>query len=280
MFYNRKGIQKVIINERKEQERLDSLTLNEWMTPGLRNTINQAAREARWDRTLSWEDLCNPRKSTWTRNLKKAKEDMSGVMFGNTQWDSTGKPDKLASEAMHMAWRPKDYADKVINKDNVIRAYRQGLLNVVWASQFLAGHCFKTAFAKVNEVKGKVTTAENGDLEIDGKFNLFLNYIKSTGHSTTKFFSYGDKYVLMQTGFQRFVLMLIRDNKGRVVNKPAQFERIFQNSEEGKRDADAKRRYEEWVEKNPHIKTLQKFNKEISKQTWGDNPPPPWARSK
>ena len=73
--------------------------------------------------------------------------------------------------------------------------------------------------------------------------------------------------------------MIIRDNKGRVVNKPAQFERIFQNSEEGKKDADAKRRYEEWVERNPHIKTLQKFNKEIRKQTWGDNPPPPWARS-
>lgn len=279
MFYNRKGIQKIIINERKEQERLDSLTLNEWMTPGLRRTINQAAAEARYDRTLSWEDLCNPRKSTWTRNLKKAKEDTSGVMFGNNQWESTGKPDKLASEAMHMAWRPKDFADKLIKKENVIRAYRQGLLNVVWASQFLAGHCFKTAFAKVNEVKGKVTTAENGDLEIDGKFNLFINYIKSTGHNTTKFFTYGDKYVLMQTGFQRFVLMIIRDKNGRVVNKPAQFEKIFQNSEEGKQEADSKRRYEEWVENNPDVKTLQKFNKEIRKQTWGDNPPPPWARS-
>ena len=40
MFYNRKGIQKTIINERNEQKRLDSLTLNEWMTPGLRNTID------------------------------------------------------------------------------------------------------------------------------------------------------------------------------------------------------------------------------------------------
>ena len=40
MFYNRKEIQKTIINERNEQERLDSLTLNEWMTPGLRNTID------------------------------------------------------------------------------------------------------------------------------------------------------------------------------------------------------------------------------------------------
>ena len=230
MFYNRKGIQKTIINERKEQERLDSLTLNEWMTPGLRNTIDQAAAEARHDMSLSWEDLCNPRKSTWTKNLKKAKEDRSNIMFGNQQWDSTGKPDRLASEAMHMAWRPKDYADKVIKKENVINAYKQGLLNIVWASQFLAGHCFKTAFAKVNEVKGKVTTDAEGQLGIDGKFNLFLNYIKSTGHSTTKFFSYGDKYVLMQTGFQRFVLMIIRDKNGKIVNTPAQFEQIFQNS--------------------------------------------------
>lgn len=230
MFYNRKGIQKTIINERKEQERLDSLTLNEWMTPGLRRTINNAAAEARHDMTLSWEELCNPRISTWTRNLKKAKEDMSGVMFGNTQWESTGKPDKTASEAMHMAWRPKDYADKVIKKENVLRAYRQGLIDVLWASQFLAGHCFKTAFAKVNEVKGKVTTNEEGGLEIDGKFNLFLNYIKNTNPtSTQKFFSYGDKYVLMQTGFQRFVLMIIRDKKGKIVNTPAQFERIFNN---------------------------------------------------
>lgn len=52
---------------------------------GLRRTINQAAAEARHDATLSWEELCDPRKSTWTKNLKKAKEDMSGVMFGNTQ---------------------------------------------------------------------------------------------------------------------------------------------------------------------------------------------------
>ena len=230
MFYNRKGIQKAIINERNEQERLDSLTLNEWMTPGLRRTINQAAAEARHDASLSWEELCNPRISTWTRNLKKAKEDMSGVMFGNTQWESTGKPDKTASEAMHMAWRPKDYADKIIKKENVLRAYRQGLIDVLWASQFLAGHCFKTAFAKVNEVKGKVTTNEEGGLEIDGKYNMFLNYIKNTNPtSTQKFFSYGDKYVLMQTGFQRFVLMIIRDKKGKIVNTPAQFEKFFNN---------------------------------------------------
>ena len=227
MFYNRKGIQKAIINERKEQEYLDSLTLNEWMTPGLRKTINNAAAQARYDSTLSWEELCNPRISTWTRNLKKAKEDMSGVMFGNTQWDSTGKPDKLASEAMHMAWLPKDYPGKLIPRQDVVQAYKNGQIKVLWASQFLAGHCFKTAFAKVNEVKGKVTTNAEGDLEIDGKRNMFINYINSTSPGLTlKFFSYGDKYVLMQTGFQRFVLMLICDNKGRTVNTPADFARL------------------------------------------------------
>lgn len=36
MFYNRRRIQKQIISERKEQERLDSLSLNEWMTPVLK----------------------------------------------------------------------------------------------------------------------------------------------------------------------------------------------------------------------------------------------------
>ena len=127
MFYNRKGIQKAIINERKEQERLDSLTLNEWMTPGLRRTINQAAAEARHDASLSWEDMCNPRISTWTRNLKKAKEDMSRVMFGNTQWESTGKPDRTASEAMHMAWKPKDFAGAMLPKDAVKKAYQNGI---------------------------------------------------------------------------------------------------------------------------------------------------------
>lgn len=242
MFYNRKGIQKAIINERIEQERLDSLTLNEWMSPGLRRTINNAAAEARHDAKLSWEQLCNPRISTWTRNLKKAKEDMSGVMFGNNQWESTGKPDKLASDAMHMAWRPKDFADKLIPREDVVQAYKNGQIKVLWASQFLAGHCFKTAFAKVNEVKGKVTTAENGDLEIDGKFNLFLNYIKSTGHSTTKFFTYGDKYVLMQTGFQRFVLMIIRDSKGRAVNTPADFARL-KSEKDTQRRAEIDKKY-------------------------------------
>lgn len=278
MFYNRKEIQRIIINEKKEQEHLDSLTLNEWMTPGLRKTINQAAAEARHDASLSWEELCNPRISSWTKTLKKAKEDMSGVMFGNTKQETTGKPDKLASEAMHMAWRPKDYADKLIKKENVMRAYRQGLITVVWASQFLAGHCFKTAFAKVNEVKGKVTTDEKGDLEIDGKFNMFINYIKSTGHSTIKFFSYGDKYVLMQTGFQRFVLMIIRDKKGRVVNTPAQFEEIFNNSEEGKKAATSKKNYEDWVNSNPHIKTLQDDTKKRNEETFGKDPNPYWKK--
>lgn len=228
MFYNRKGIQKQIISERKEQERLDTLSLNEWMTPGLKRTIDNAAAEARHDMSLSWEEMCNPRISTWTRNLKKAKEDMSRVMFGNTQWDSTGKPDKLASEAMHMAWKPKDYPGAWIPQKDVLLAYQRGQIKVLWASSFLAGHCFKTAFSKVNEVKGKVSTDEEGRLTINGKFNLQINYIASKpgSHSTTKFFTYGDKYLLMQTGFQRFVLMIVRDERGRTVNKPEDFKRL------------------------------------------------------
>lgn len=55
MFYNRRGIQKQIISERKEQERLDNLSLNEWMTPGLRRTIDNAKAEARYDMSLTWE---------------------------------------------------------------------------------------------------------------------------------------------------------------------------------------------------------------------------------
>ena len=109
MLYNRRRIQKQIISERKEQERLDSLSLNEWMTPGLKRFIDTAKAEARHDMTLSWEDMCNPRISTWSLNLKNAKEDKSNVMFGNTKWNSTGKYDRTASEAMHMAWKPKDY---------------------------------------------------------------------------------------------------------------------------------------------------------------------------
>lgn len=213
------------------------------MTPGLRRTINNAAAEARHDAKLSWEELCNPRISSWTRNLKKAKEDMSGVMFGNTQWESTGKPDKLASDAMHMAWLPKDYADKIIPKQDVLQAYKNGQIKVLWASQFLAGHCFKTAFAKVNEVKGKVTTDAEGGLEIDGKYNLFLNYIKNSSPSSTqKFFTYGDKYVLMQTGFQRFVLMIIRDSKGRTVNTPADFARL-KSEKDTQRRAEIDKKY-------------------------------------
>ena len=227
MFYNRKGIQKAIINENIEKERLDSLTLNEWITPGLRNTINQSSREARHDASLSWEEMCDPNISDWTVGLKKAKEDRSNVKFGNTQWDSTGKPDKLASTAMHMAWRWGDFRDQMIKKEDILRAYRNGQITILWASQFLAGHCFKTAFAKVNEVKGKVTTNEEGGLEIDGKYNIFLNYMKNTRPSSTqKYFSYGDKYVLMQTGFQRFVLMIIRDKNGKIVNTPAQFAKL------------------------------------------------------
>lgn len=228
MFYNRKKIQKQIIAERKEQDRLNRLSLNEWMTPGLKSNIINAAAEAKHDMGLSWEQMCNPRISTWTKNLKKAKEDMSGVMFGNTQWDSTGKYDRTASEAMHMAWKPKDYPGAWIPQKDVLSAYQKGKIKVLWASSFLAGHCFKTTFSKVNEVKGKVTTDEEGKLGIDGQFNFQLNYITSSigSHPTTKFFTFGDKYLLMQTAFQRFVLMIVRDTKGRIVNKPADFKRL------------------------------------------------------
>lgn len=233
MFYNRKGIQKTIINERKEQERLDSLTLNEWMTPGLKRTINNAAAEARHDMTLSWEDLCNPRISTWTRNLKKAKEDRSNVMFGSQQWDSTGKPDRLASEAMHMAWRPKDFSGVMLPKNAVKKAFQKGKINVVWAMQFLAGHCFKTAFAKVNEIKGKVSKDEEGKLNIEGKWSIGLSKLNSSslGEGTFKIFTYGDKYVLIQYGFQQFVLCMMKDARGRIVNKSYQFEQLAQEAD-------------------------------------------------
>lgn len=239
MFYNRKEIQKQIISERKEQERLDNLSLNEWMTPGLKRTIDNAAAEAKHDMSLSWEQMCNPRISTWTRNLKKAKEDMSRVMFGNTQWDSTGKYDRTASEAMHMAWKPKDYPGAWIPQKDVLLAYQRGQIKVLWASSFLAGHCFKTAFSKVNEVKGKVTTDAQGRLEINGQLNIPLNFIASHigSHPTSKFFTFGEKYLLMQTSFQRFVLMIVSDTKGRIVNKPADFKRLY-NEFEKKRNTD------------------------------------------
>ena len=255
MFYNRKGIQKTIINERKEQERLDSLTLNEWMTPGLRRTINNAAAEARHDMTLSWEDMCNPRISTWTRNLKKANRDMSNVMFGNTQWEGTGKPDKTASEAMHMAWKPKDFPNAMIPKDIVKKAFQKGKANVIWGMQFLAGHCFKTAFAKVNEIKGKVTKDEEGKLDIDGKWSIGLSKLNSTweaGEGILKFFTYGDKYILMQYGFQNFVLFMMKDARGRIVNKANQFERLAQEA-----DNDAKAAIDK---KYPPVQP-RKFNK-------------------
>lgn len=232
MFYNRKGIQKTIINERKEQERLDSLTLNEWMTPGLKRTIDNAAAEARHDMSLSWEDMCNPRISTWTRNLKKANRDMSNVMFGNTQWEGTGKPDKTASEAMHMAWKPKDFSGALLPKNAVKKAFQKGKINVVWGMQFIAAHCFKTAFAKVNEIKGKVTKDEDGKLNIEGKWSIGLSKLNSSslGEGTFKIFTYGDKYVLIQYGFQQFVLCIMKDTNGRIVNKANQFQKLAQES--------------------------------------------------
>lgn len=123
-------------------------------------------------------------------------------------------------------------------------AYQRGQIKVLWASSFLAGHCFKTAFSKVNEVKGKVTTDEEGKLGIDGQFNLQLNYLNSSigSHSTTNFFTFGDKYLLMQTGFQRFVLMLVRDTRGRIANKPADFKRL-KNEFENKRNSEIDKQY-------------------------------------
>lgn len=255
MFYNRKGIQKAIINERKEQERLDSLTLNEWMTPGLRNTIRNAADEAHHDMTLSWEDMCNPRISTWTLNLKPAKRDTSNVMFGNTQQTGTGKPDKTASEAMHMAWKPKDFAGAMLSKDAVKKAFQSGKAKPIWAMQFLAGHCFKTAFAKVNEIKGKVAEDEEGKITIDGKFSMGLAKLKSTwsaGEGVLKFFTYGDKYILMQYGFQNFVLFMMKDDRGRIINKPQQFQRLTQEADNNAKTAIDK--------KNPPVQP-KKFNK-------------------
>ena len=227
MLYNRKAIQKTIINERKIQEKMDSLTLNEWITPGLKDTIRKSSEEARHDASLSWEDLCNPEISSWTLGLKKAKGGQSKGLFGGSQWDTTGKPDKVASTAMHMAWKPSDFAGTMIDSNALVSAYKKGRIKISWASQFIAGHCYKTAFSKVNEIKGKVTTNEEGGLEIDGKYNMFLNYIKSASTMrTTKYFSYGDKYVLMWTGNQRFVLMVIRDENGKIINTPEQFSKL------------------------------------------------------
>lgn len=46
----------------------------------------------------------------------------------------------------------------------------------------------------------------------------------------------------MQTSFQRFVLMIVSDTKGRIVNKPADFKRL-QNEFEKKRNAEIDKQY-------------------------------------
>ena len=227
MLYNRKAIQRQIITERKMEEKLNSLTLNEWITPGLKDTIRTSSAEARNDASLSWEDLCNPEISSWTLGLKKAKGGQSTGLFGGSQWNTTGKPDKVASTAMHMAWKSKDFPGKMINREDFTTAYKKGQIKATWASQFIAGHCHGTAFAKVNEIKGKVTPDEEGGLKINGEYNHFISSYVSNPHvKTTKFFSYGDKYVLMWSGNQRFAIMTIRDKNGEIVNTPEQFAQL------------------------------------------------------
>ena len=135
---------------------------------------------------------------------------------------------------MHMAWKPKDFTGAMLPKNAVKKAFQKGKINVVWAMQFLAGHCFKTAFAKVNEIKGKVAEDEEGKITIDGKFSMGLAKLKSTwaaGEGILKFFTYGDKYVLIQYGFQQFVLCIMKDAKGRIVNKANQFEILAQEAD-------------------------------------------------
>ena len=229
MFYNRRGIQKQIISERKERERLDKLSLNEWMSPAVRSHFKNASYEAKRDVSLSWEDMCNPQKSTWTANLKSANEDSSRIMFGKAQ-EGSGKPDKTASEAMHMAWKPKDYPNTIIPKDIVIKALQNDDVKITWATQFLAGWCWKTKFAKVNEIKGKVSKDEDGKITIDGKWSRGLQIISSNSARTTPFikvFTYGDKYILLRYGFQNFVLMMIKDKNGKLMTSASDFERVI-----------------------------------------------------
>lgn len=243
MIYNKKGIQRQIIAERVKQVREDRMTLEEYFSSGkheqyrgrgsldsgLNSFIKSAGAAARRDMKLSWEDMCNPRITDWSANLKKANADMSNVMFGSTQWETTGKPDKTASTAMHMAWKPSDFPDTSIPKDVIPNAYKTGRLKVVWASTFIAGHCGGVGFAKVNEVKGKVEPVKGNGFNVDGKIALGLGAIADPkgGYHFSKFFTFGDKYVLLQTGTQKFALLMIKDTKtGKLVNKADQFAEI------------------------------------------------------
>lgn len=241
MMYNRKGIQKQIITERAKQIREDRMSLDEYygrrssygrstgLGSGVNKFIKSAGAAARHDMNLSWKDMCNPRITNWSRNLKKADNDMSNVMFGSTQWETTGKPDITASTAMHMAWKPSDFPDASIPKDIIPKAYKTGRLKVVWASTFLAGHCGGVGFAKVNEVKGKVEPVDGKGFNINGKIALGLGTIidPKSGYHFSNFFTFKDKYVLLQTGSQRFALLMIKDTKtGQLVNTAEQFTQI------------------------------------------------------
>jgi hypothetical protein len=231
------------------------------MSQGLRNTINNAKVEAAYDNRLSWEDMCNPRKSSWTRNLTKAvqyKTNEDGelvdvrtgkiVMFGGVQNKTDGKPDKTASEAMHMAWKTRDFEDKKLDKDVVKNAFATSNLKIVWLSQFTAGHLWSTKFAKVNEIKGKPEIDEHFNINVEGKPVYHLKYIL-TGNRLDrsgiyKMFTYGDKYVLIQTGFQKFVLCMIKDPKtNRIINKQSDFERLSTTPQEKKQMAANEKKY-------------------------------------
>ena len=255
MFYNRKEIQKTIINEKIEQEHSDSLTLNEWMSQGTKRTLSTATAQAQHDAKLSWDELCDPQKSSWTRLLQKADQyhkkngstytkDGSLVLGGDPAWETSSKPDRISSEAMHMAWRPKEYGNVVIPKEYVKKALKKDKVNIVWAMQFKAAHCFRKAFTKVNEIKGKVTVEEDGSVNIDGKWSRGLTKVYSTSSSVgvLHFFTFDDKYVLVQCGFQDFVLCLMKDNKGKIINTASQFAKLCKEIDD-ERNAEIAKRY-------------------------------------
>ena len=286
MFYNRKEIQKSIINERINQIESDKMSLNEWMSQGLRNTINNAKAEAAHDARLSWEDMCNPRKSTWTYQLKKAVPYKTGpngelidratgkeVMFGANTNETNGKPDKTASEAMHMCWKSKEFSpDLKLDKEVVKDAFQKSNLQIVWAMEFIAGHLWGTKFAKVNEVKGKPTVDEHGNMSIEGKpvYHVGKLVVPDGWHMAgiLKMFTFGEKYVLVQTAFQKFVLCMIKDPKtNRIVNKKSQFKKLSVTPEE---EAYNKRRAEETEKRYGWMKNLRKDIEQDYKRRRGE----------
>ena len=98
------------------------------------------------------------------------------------------------------------------------------------------------------------TKDEDGKLNIEGKWSMGLSKLNSSslGEGTFKIFTYDDKYVLIQYGFQQFVLCMMKDARGRIVNKAKQFERLAQEA-----DNDAKAAIDK---KYPPVQP-RKFNK-------------------